>query len=71
MAVHDNKVIPLNSLVSESDRKKSHLLIDQTCTITLRYLSALLKRMLDNADDTLFSLADKAESNLLQSGGFG
>ncbi len=70
MALHDNNVVPLNSLTSESDRKKAHLLIDEAHTITLRYLSTLLKRMLDNADDTLFELADKAESNVLQSSYF-
>ncbi len=70
MAMHDNNVIPLDSRTTGGERKKAQVLLDESRAITLRYLPTLLKRMLDNADDTLFELADKAESNLLQASYF-
>lgn len=66
MAIQDNNVIPLDSKLSFGDLKRSQALLESVRAITLRYLPTLLKRMLDNADDTLFELADKAESNLQQ-----
>lgn len=70
MAIPENNVIPLDSRTAAGDRKKAQLLLDESHAITLRYLPALLKRMLDNADDTLFELSDKSESNLLQASYF-
>lgn len=70
MAMQDNNVIPLDSRIAGGDRKKAQVLLEESRAITLRYLPTLLKRMLDNADDTLFELADKAESNLLQTSYF-
>lgn len=70
MAIQDNNVVTLDSRLASGERRKAQVLLDDCRAITLRYLPELLKRMLDNADDTLFELADKAESNLLQTSYF-
>ena len=47
-------------------RTRAQQLIDSCEQLTLKHLNALLQRMLDNADDTLFEMADKAENNTIQ-----
>lgn len=61
------KVIPLNTNPKSA---RPGYLVDESRNIALKYLPALLQRMLDNADDILFELADKAESNQEQTSYF-
>lgn len=58
--MRQGKVIPLNAKQGASG---TGYLLDESRDIALKYLPALLQRMLDNADDILFELADKAENN--------
>ena len=59
-----SKVVSFQSGV-ESRIKQRKLL--ETCRdLTLRQMQAMLQRMLDTADDALFAMADKAETNAEQ-----
>lgn len=58
--MQQGKIIPLNA--KQSPAEAEYLLVESR-NIALKYLPALLQRMLDNADDILFELADKAENN--------
>lgn len=47
-------------------RVKQRKLLDTCRDHTLRHMQAMLQRMLDSADDALFAMADKAETNAEQ-----
>ncbi len=47
-------------------RVRQRKLLDTCRDLTLRHMQAMLQRMLDNADDALFAMADKAETNAEQ-----
>ncbi len=47
-------------------RVKQRKLLDTCREHTLRHMQAMLQRMLDSADDALFAMADKAETNAEQ-----
>jgi len=66
----DNKVVSLELRAVASERTKAQTLVAECEEVALRYLPTLLKSMLDSADDTLFKLADKAESNVAQNSYF-
>ena len=58
--MHQGKVIQLRA---KEKLSKTKYVLDESRSIAIKYLPALLQRMLDNADDFLFELADKAENN--------
>jgi len=58
--MRQGKVVPLNA---KQKLAEANYLLGESRNIALTYLSTLLQRMLDNADDALFELADKAESD--------
>ena len=58
--MHQGKVIQLRA---KEKRSKAKYVLNESQSIAIKYLPALLQRMLDNADDFLFELADKAENN--------
>ncbi len=70
MKSSDNKIVSLDPRGVASERTKAQKLVVACEAVALRYLPALLKNMLDSADDTLFELADKAESNSAQNAYF-
>ncbi len=70
MKVSDGKVVSLEGRVAATERSRAQQLVAECRAVTMRYLPELLTRMLDSADDTLFELADKAESNTAQNAYF-
>ena len=70
MNTSDNKVVSLELRGAAGERTRAQTLVLECEAVALRYLPALLKSMLDSADDTLFELADKAESNTAQNAYF-
>ncbi|HHJ80112.1 MAG TPA: DUF1631 family protein, partial [Candidatus Tenderia electrophaga] len=58
--MNQGKVIPLRA---KKDIAQTQYLIGESRGIASKFLPALLQRMLDNADDILFDLADKAKSD--------
>jgi len=65
--MHQGKVIPLRA---NKDIAQTQYLLGESRNIACKYLPALLQRMLDNADDILFELADKAQSDQEQNNYF-
>jgi len=58
--MQQGKVIPLRA---NKDIAQTQYLLSESRNIASKFLPALLQRMLDNADDILFELADKAKSD--------
>ncbi len=58
--MQQGKVIQLRAKEKLAQTK---YLLEESRNIAIKYLPALLQRMLDNADDILFELADKADNN--------
>jgi len=65
--MYQGKVIPLRA---NKDIAQTQYLLGESRNIASKFLPALLQRMLDNADDTLFDLADKAQSDQEQNNYF-
>ncbi len=65
--MHQGKVIPLRA---NKNIAQTQYLLGESRNIASKYLPALLQRMLDNADDILFELADKALSDQEQNNYF-
>jgi len=65
--MHQGKVVPLRA---NKNIARTQYLLDESRNIVSKYLPALLQRMLDNADDILFELADKAHSDQEQNNYF-
>ena len=59
-----SKVVSFQSGVET--RVKQRKLLETCRDLTLRQMQAMLQRMLDTADDALFAMADKAETNAEQ-----
>lgn len=66
----DSKVVSFQAGVVAQGAARGRILVDQSRTVSLEFLSSLLQRMLDNADDALFELADKADNNTEQNAFF-
>ncbi len=62
----NSKVVSLNNRHNLTGQVKARKLLDTCRGHTLKFMKALLQRMLDNADDALFAMADKAENNAEQ-----
>lgn len=65
--MHQGKVIPLRA---NKNVAQTQYLLGESRNIASKFLPALLQRMLDNADDILFDLADKAQSDQEQNNYF-
>lgn len=59
----DPNVIPIDKKTASDMRARAQSIMGACTKVTLRYLPALLQRMLDNVDDTLFELAERSENN--------
>lgn len=59
-----SKVVSFQSGVESRVRQRK--LLESCRDLTLRQMQAMLQRMLDTADDALFAMADKAETNAEQ-----
>ncbi|TAN07285.1 MAG: DUF1631 domain-containing protein [Rhodanobacteraceae bacterium] len=62
----DQKVVDIASRTAEADHGHVGGLLVTVREMTLKQTGALVKTLLDNVDDTLFDLAEKAESNASQ-----
>ncbi len=65
--MYQGKVVPLRA---NKNIAQTQYLLGESRNIASKYLPALLQRMLDNADDILFELADKALSDQEQNNYF-
>jgi hypothetical protein len=63
----DGKVVQLQPHKGIRSRSQNRKLMERCREHALTHLKSLLQRMFDNADDTLFAMADNAESNTEQS----
>lgn len=63
----DGKVVPFKANKGVTTRIQARKLLDRCREHSLKHLKSLLRNMLDNADDALFTMADKAQSNTEQS----
>lgn len=63
----EDKVIHLQAHKNIKARVQARKLLDACHTHILTHLKSSLQHMLDNADDTLFAMADKADNNTEQS----
>ncbi len=66
----ESTVVSFQAGLAAQGTARARALVDQSRLITIKFLPSLLQRMLDNADDTLFELADKADNNLEQNAFF-
>lgn len=61
-----DKVVSLSPNHGISGQVRARKILDSCQTACLKHLKTLVQRMLDNADDALFAMADKAENNAEQ-----
>jgi hypothetical protein len=61
-----DKVVSLSPNHGISGQVRARKLLDSCQTSCQKHLKTLVQRMLDNADDALFAMADKAENNAAQ-----